>query len=340
MANFSDDYFRDLSDNIMDDDLIRAGYKILKVTGNRFALPQTLSSNVLRGDLNNVPFPVPSNFHEGGMFADAADRISFSGPQPESHQPVTGVPPEQLVIAAPPEQLAIAAPPEQSVVTAPPEQSVVTAPPKQLVKAEQNEIVTIDGQTIVVTPADKQLVGHTNTNPFRHDPLINHEGGIKLANIGETQLIIARGPDNSKGRPGFYGGIMVNNLFGSYPTGAIEYNPNDVDQIDEHGQYIDQIKKQKMIECKPKQVVKLLEQLSIPQEIHNLDPTKQDLQVTDQITDLQPTKHESRESRDLELTDKQRLHQLEQTVAHLVAEQARMIAQMDKYHWSWSCDIL
>lgn len=86
MSNFSDDYFHDVTSCVTEEDRIKAGYKIpVRPTNNNndsghIGQPKALSVDALRGDLSNIAILVSINFHEGGMFANAVDRVSFSKP--------------------------------------------------------------------------------------------------------------------------------------------------------------------------------------------------------------------------------------------------------------------
>jgi hypothetical protein len=230
MSKIPDDYFSDVSANITDEDRIKAGYKIPKKQPNQQCkIPvKTIGSDVLRGDLTGVALPVPMNFHEGGMFADAADRMSFSKPPP-AQQPSSGRP--LLIPDAPDQDLPVDGETTQDGVSE-----------KQLIKQE-TDITPSDN----IKPEDKQLVGQS-LGPFRVEPLVNTPGAHQLANIGETKVIIGRGPNNAHGRPGFYGGLYEGKRFGMFPTEPMAYNANNVCDVDDKGRYVDHIEQQKLLQ--------------------------------------------------------------------------------------------
>lgn len=231
MAKVPDDYFKDITAQISQEDIIKAGYSIPKTINT---LPKTLQINTLRGELKQVAVPVPINFSEGGMFTDQKERDSYERP----------------MIADAPKQTTI-----EGVVQPAIESSTAPAVPLPLAQAEQlvpvkksesTEITATDKQedkSIVVTPtSDKvQLTSPISINPFSSAPMVGVEGACKKVCIGENEMIIARGPNNMYGRSGFYAGIFKHDRFGMYPSGPIKYNPHDVNDCVE-GVYIDPIK--------------------------------------------------------------------------------------------------
>ena len=80
-----DDYFKDVTQLITEEDRVKAGYKVPKITisVNDFlnrSCTQPISTKTLRGDLINLEIPISSNFHEGGMFTNSIDRLSYEKP--------------------------------------------------------------------------------------------------------------------------------------------------------------------------------------------------------------------------------------------------------------------
>ena len=67
----SDDYFSELAGCISVEDKIKAGYNL---TDLPMQLPKPVSIEKLQGDLEGEVIPIPSNFHEGGMFNDEQER--------------------------------------------------------------------------------------------------------------------------------------------------------------------------------------------------------------------------------------------------------------------------
>jgi hypothetical protein len=215
MANFGDDYFKDVTGTITDADRIKAGYKLKPVVDNSKLQPKTLDSSVLRGDLSGVAIPVPINFHEGGMFNDAADRVSFSKPMGMS---------------------------ETSSIVPIDGQTITNPTSEQIVAPSNSE------QTIIVPKSEEQLIGHSSNNPFRNDVLVEAQGLHKRVNIGEHQLIVGRGPNNAFGRPGFYAGLFSGKSFGSYPQMPIKYDACNVCDVDDNGKYFDPVAEHKQLQ--------------------------------------------------------------------------------------------
>lgn len=262
MAQFPDDYFKDITSNITSEDKIKAGYKIPKYTcgetgTNQMKQPKTLDTKTLRGDLNGVIFPVPMNFSEGGMFSDAADRISFSKPinTNVSNHHILSIENDNVTS-------------HQSIIIKPKDDQLTIIKPK-------------DDQLTIIKPEDKQLTNQTHNNPFRNDPMIDLSNKCEPVNIGENQLILGRGPNNVFGRPGFYAGIFKNR-FGSYPTQPIRYDSDSVFETDKTGQYIDFIgqQKQPLLDAQSKQTL-LIEQTQNEPNIQKQPDT-----TSDQLTDI------------------------------------------------------
>lgn len=233
MSNFGDDYFHDVTSNITEEDRIKAGYKIPVRSSNNnngighISQPKALGVDALRGDLSNIAIPVPINFHEGGIFANAADRLSFSKPINQTDDQMD-TQTDKIV-------------------------SNIADNKQSTQEVSKSETST---QLITDNIDDHQLNVSISNNPYNHAVMIKRQEGLQKVTIGENQMILGRGPNNEYGRPGFYAGLFESKRFGNFPTQAITYDPNNVNNIDEHGYYIDSIEQQKTLQLTPEQIDK------------------------------------------------------------------------------------
>lgn len=321
MANFSDDYFNDIQ--ITDADRVKAGYKIPK---NGMIRPggsiKPISAEDLRGDLSRTVIPVPINFHEGGMFSDAADRVSYSKPVKQDQDP-------RLLPDLSQIQPTVSEPHPQS--TEPhPQSTDLTIPPQkgELIPLKSGEGVISkdsDGNDVIVRPQDEQTKGQEYIGPYRHDPMV-HEGGLKEVNIGENHCIIARGPNNIYGRTGFYGGLLEPSRFGFYPgsSQAIAYNPINLDRVDANGNYVDTLTEVRQIQAGdscPTLLIETAKTLAIePLVVHDVPdvpdvPSSDVSKLTQKVTAVEQELTQLSNANIRELT--LRVQTLEQTVSRL-----------------------
>jgi len=255
-----DDYFKDVTNQITEKDRVKAGYRVpqkkisvkdflgqnvpeetqkkidekLERVSENFHIntnqgtvsvgpPKPIDTKTLRGDLTNVAVPIPINFHEGGMFNDEKDRQSYDKPFNFRKMPTKKETNDQLLIE---------------------EANDDEKEQTQLINRNESTQLVNRTETPTSPNNDHRLIGQSTNNPYQSEALVTRPGSLTKAHVGEDALIIGRGPNNSYGRSGYYGGLFNAGRFGNYPSESHElhYNADDIDQTDENGCYIDNIK--------------------------------------------------------------------------------------------------
>lgn len=221
----SDDYFKDISSQITEEDRAKAGYRVPKMSTKQnipIGLPKAVDVNALRGNLDGVALPVPVNFHEGGMFTDVDERRSYEkfGKMPSKGSSMTDL---DLTLSVPCSQ---------------------KNPSKSSEDEKRDNLEEKTKFPITTMSSDRQLIGKTSNNPFANDVLVGDQSSTIKTNIGENEMIVARGPNNIYGRAGFYGGIFKGDRFGylGATTQVPKYDALNVDDVDKNGKLIDYVK--------------------------------------------------------------------------------------------------
>ena len=325
MSITDNDYFKDISDQITDEDRIKAGYRIPKKTvsvedfiknksdcpisedkkqqinndikniNNNFHIasdrdrlmmgpPKPIDVKSLRGNLTNIATPIPINFHEGGMFADQEERRSYDRPyndkpyensyQPRGRLNFSRITNATLQIIKEEDSKSLNEPnpktldePNPKTLDEPNPETLDEPNSKalEILKTINSDVVSKSNTKMDVFNNDPrmnvfnddtQLIGKTSSNPFSNTALVVGPGMLTKVNIGDSKVIIGRGPNNSSGRAGFYAGVFSAEKFGSYPTEEqeIRYDALDVDDVDNKGRYIGGIEKLRLEQQQSNQV--------------------------------------------------------------------------------------
>lgn len=192
MDRFPDDYFKDVTEQITETDRVNAGYKTPGMNTSIPSIPKPISLEELRKDLRYTAIPVPINFAEGGMFRPMT-RSSSHSPSPSRFSGQEHLKDDL-----------------QDHLKDPPSVSQDLTIVRSFSPEHHCEVIPI------------------STDPYVNLPIIPQPDQHREITIGESRVVLARGPDNGHGQPGFMGGIFEPHRFGSYPSVPELYHPLDV----------------------------------------------------------------------------------------------------------------
>ena len=204
-------------------------------------------------------------------------------------------------------------------------------------------------RSVTIPPDSQQLIVRENNNPYATQVMVQGEYKCQIKTIGENRLIVARGPDNNFGRPGFYGGVFTSGRFGSYPLSdaPIRYNPHNVNdtlthqQTDEFDDMLLHINKQ-LEPVKPEKPVKTEEHVMSNKPIETNETIKQVEPVESRDDDIEMVLKITSLEVDMSMLStvvdqqKNRIEQLEQKLARML-EHIEAPSPLSKwFSWMWS----